>query len=122
MPRLHHVNLAVPPGRTAEVLAFYEDVLHLVVVAKPTSLDPRGAWLQIDAATQLHLSERDAPAHPDTHMALVVDDLDETLASLAAARAPWQPAEDVFGGRRGFTRDPAGNRVELLELLGPEPR
>jgi hypothetical protein len=27
-------------------------------------------------------------------------------------------AGDVFGGRRGFTRDPAGNRIELLERSG----
>ena len=34
---------------------------------------------------------------------------------LRDAGAEFQPAEDIFGtGGRGFTRDPAGNRIELI--------
>lgn len=72
----------------------------------------------MDGYAQIHLSERDGATHEDSHFALVVDDLDAVLAALARASAPWTEQEDVFGGRRGFTRDPAGNRIELLERAG----
>jgi predicted enzyme related to lactoylglutathione lyase len=51
------------------------------------------------------------------HFGLVVDDFDDVLSRLAAAGAPWKEQADLFGGRRGSTRDPLGNRIELLEGL-----
>ena len=116
--RLQHANVVIPVGATEECAAFYEDVLGLRRIPKPAVLDQRGAWLDVDGYAQVHLSERDGETHPDSHVALVVDDLPATLGRLAANGAPWTEQEDVFGGRRGFTRDPAGNRVELLERAG----
>lgn len=119
MTSLQHVNVVVPRGRAEEVAAFYIGVLGLRRLDKPAALAGRGgAWLAVDDHAQVHLSERDGEVHPDTHFALVVDDYDGVLAALAATGAPWTEQEDVFGGRRGFTRDPAGNRVELLERAG----
>ena len=112
--RVHHVNLVVPVGGVDEVLAFWQDVFGLERVPKPPGTGAGGAWLQLDADTQLHLSERDAPPNPDAHVALVLDDFDGVRGRLAARGAPFEPAEEIFGGPRGFTRDPAGNRVELL--------
>ena len=117
MTRLHHVNLVVPPGRTDEVVAFYRDIFGLTPVAKPGALDPSGAWLQVDVDSQLHLSERDGAPHPAQHFALVVDDFGPTLERLRVAGADWRDAEPVFGGGRGFTRDPVGNLVEVIEAL-----
>ena len=77
-----------------------------------------GCWLDTGEGTQVHLSEREGKGHPDSHFALVVDDFDAALARVRAASAPWTDQEDVFGGRRGYTRDPAGNRIELLERKG----
>ncbi len=61
------------------------------------------------------------------HMALVVDDLDSLLASLAEGgiepeRAPYAPGgrEDV--GRICFVRDPDGYRVELIDHQFPTPQ
>lgn len=118
MTRLQHANVVIPPGSTADVAAFYSDVLGLRRIAKPDALDPSGAWFDVDGYAQVHLSERDGERHPDSHFALVVDDLGAVLARVADAGAPWTEQEDVFGGRRGFTRDPAGNRIELLERAG----
>ena len=115
--------MLVPPGRTDEAVAFYVDVLGLRRVDKPPALAGNGgAWLDVDGFAQLHLSERDGAVHPDAHVALVVDDLDGVLAALRRRDAEWTEQEDVFGGRRGFTRDPAGNRVELLESAGAVAR
>jgi catechol 2,3-dioxygenase-like lactoylglutathione lyase family enzyme len=118
--RLHHVNIVVPTGRTADVSGFYADVLGLTPVPKPAhGVGPGGAWFDIDAGTQLHVSERaDAVMHEDMHFALVVDDIAATVARLEAAGAPWREQPDLFGGRRGSTRDPLGNRIELLERAG----
>jgi catechol 2,3-dioxygenase-like lactoylglutathione lyase family enzyme len=116
--RLQHANVVVPKGSTDAVAEFYEHVLGLRRIAKPAALDPAGAWFDVDGYAQVHLSERDGERHQDSHFALVVDDLDATLEALRRNGSPWTEQEDVFGGRRGFTRDPAGNRIELLERSG----
>lgn len=118
--RLHHVNVVVLPGQAEAVAGFYVEVLGLTRVAKPESgTSPGGAWFDVDDRTQVHISERvDAMAHDDMHFALVLDDFDAVLGRLAAAGAEWREQPDLFGGRRGSTRDPAGNRIELLERAG----
>ena len=122
--RLHHVNVVVPPGATERVVGFYVDTLGLRQVAKPTGgvaqtgAQSSGAWFDIDDRTQVHVSERDGERHPQSHFGLVVDDFDDMLARLHDAGAPWEDQPPIFGGRRGFTRDPEGNRVEILEQAG----
>jgi catechol 2,3-dioxygenase-like lactoylglutathione lyase family enzyme len=118
--RLHHVNIVVAPGETERLVGFYTEVLGLRLTEKPTEgTSPGGAWFDIDDGHQLHISERaDAVMHEDLHFGLVVDDFDAVLDRLAAAGAPWRPQADLFGGRRGSTRDPLGNRIELLEPVG----
>jgi catechol 2,3-dioxygenase-like lactoylglutathione lyase family enzyme len=117
--RIHHVNVVVPPGETESVVSFYLDVLGLRRTAKPTEGVARsGAWFDIDERTQVHVSERDGATHPQSHFGLVVDDFDDVLRRVELSCAHWEEQPDIFGGRRGFTRDPAGNRVELLEAAG----
>jgi catechol 2,3-dioxygenase-like lactoylglutathione lyase family enzyme len=117
--RIHHVNVVVPPGATADVVPFYADVLGLRRVPKPEEgVAPSGAWFDVDDASQVHVSERDGDVHPQAHFALVVDDLPAVLGRLRDAGASWDEQPDLFGGRRGFTRDPVGNRVEILERAG----
>lgn len=119
MSRFHHINVVVPPGATEEVVPFYREVLGLTRVSKPAvGVSPEGAWFDLADGTQLHVSERDGARHPDPHFGVVVADLDEVLCRLQAFGAEWTEQADLFGGRRGFTRDPAGNRVELLERAG----
>jgi len=114
VPSLHHVNIAVPRGRSAPIGAFYRDVLGLREIPRPAN-ENQGVWLEIGDGTQLHLSERDGTPHPQVHFALTVDDLSAVRVRLGEAGALFEPADDVFGtGGRGFTRDPAGNRVELI--------
>lgn len=117
--RLHHVNVVVPPGQTGAAVEFYGGVLGLRRLPKPNAgVAQEGAWFDIAAGSQLHISERAGARHPDPHFGLVVDDFTGALDQLAVAGAPWTEQADLFGGRRGFTRDPAGNRVELLERAG----
>ena len=114
MTRLHHVNIPVPPGRSKPIALFYREVLGFKSISRPTNLRD-GAWLEMPDGTQLHLSERDGAAHPEQHFALMVDDLSAVRVRLGEAGAAFQPADDVFNtGGRGFTYDPAGNRIELI--------
>lgn len=117
--RLHHVNVVVPPGRTPDVVPFYER-LGMARVAKPTEgVEQSGAWFDLpDGRTQLHVSERAGAHHDEQHFALVVDDLDALVAALLAAGHPWKPKPDLLGARRGMTADPQGNAVELVEAAG----
>jgi catechol 2,3-dioxygenase-like lactoylglutathione lyase family enzyme len=113
--RLHHVNLVVPAGQAGEIAAFYRDVFGFVDLDRPGGQGAGGWWLEADDGVQLHLSENDRAPHPDAHIAITVGDFGEVRSRLAAVGAAWRDAPDVFGGGgRGFTRDPAGNRIEVL--------
>ena len=114
MTRLHHVNVTVPVGRSGPIAAFYRDVLGFRSISRPEN-ERSGAWLEMADGTQLHLSERAGSPHPDQHFALMVDDLSAVRVRLGEAGAGFQQADDVFQtGGRGFSHDPAGNRIELI--------
>lgn len=117
--RIHHVNVVVPDGRTDDVVPFYE-LLGATRVPKPTEGVARaGAWLDLPAGTQVHVSERAGAPHPQQHFAVVVPHFDELVRRLTAAGHPWTPGTLVGGARRGMTADPCGNAVEVLEDAGP---
>jgi len=116
--KLHHVNVNVPPGRSDAVATIYCEVFGFERIARPDN-GREGVWLEVGDGTQLHLSERDQPGHPQQHFALMVDDLEAVTERLDAAGAAFERAEDVFDtGGRGFTRDPAGNRIEVVAAGG----
>ena len=50
------------------------------------------------------------------HPALKVADLDAWKQRLVAAGCEWKDADDLPGVRRGHTKDPFGNRIELVEV------
>ena len=54
-----------------------------------------------------------------THVAFVVERLDELMARLAVLNIPLTGGPEVYGGRRRviFIRDPDGNVLEFNELL-----
>jgi catechol 2,3-dioxygenase-like lactoylglutathione lyase family enzyme len=90
-------------------------VLGFTLAERPDSA-VGGAWLAVGDGTQVHLSEREGSAHPDQHVAFVVDDFDAVQRRASAARAPWTDR----GEGRAVVRDPAGNLVELF-VAGTEP-
>jgi catechol 2,3-dioxygenase-like lactoylglutathione lyase family enzyme len=109
MARVSHVNLPVPHGRSAEVAGFFVQVLGFAVAPRPET-GRVGVWLDVGDGTQVHLSERDGSAHPDQHVAFVVDDLGAVQQRAASMDAPWSDR----GPGRATVRDPAGNLVELF--------
>ena len=96
---------------------FYGDLLGLVEIPKPANLAARGgAWFRC-GSMQLHLGvEADFRPAAKAHPALLVTDLAGLLAVLnCEGFEVTHDAEAVAGIDRAFTRDPFGNRIELVE-------
>ena len=131
MIALHHVQVSCPPGGEDAARRFYADGLGLTEVAKPTDLQGRGgAWFRaydghgaVVAELHVGVEEPFAPARK-AHPAFVVDDLDRVAASVTATGAEVDGSErHTFAGYQRFhTRDPHGNRVEVLQPATTEPR
>ena len=111
-----HVQLGYPPGGDDAARRFYGEVLGFVEIPKPEAMRARGGmWFQA-GPIQIHLGlEPEMRASAKAHPGLVVDDLDAFCARLAAAGCEWRPDDSVPGVRRGHTKDPFGNRIELIQ-------
>ena len=124
--RLHHVQVACPPGGEDAVRRFYADGLGLTEVNKPPALRGRGgAWFRAydgDGAVvaELHVGVEDpfAPARR-AHPAFLVDDLDAATYRLRTAgfEVDQRERETLEGYLRFHAFDPHGNRVEVLQAL-----
>lgn len=117
---IDHAQVTAPRSKEVEVKAFYADVLGLEEFAKPTALAGRGgAWFRCGEAA-LHVGVEDDATfrpQPKAHPALLVRDrallttLQERLSAKGALVLHGVP---IPGYERFETRDPAGNRIELL--------
>jgi diguanylate cyclase (GGDEF)-like protein/PAS domain S-box-containing protein len=119
---IDHVQLAIPAGEEAERRAeeFYGRVLGLARTPKPEALAGRGGCWFEGPAVRLHLGvEADFRPAAKAHPALLVDDLDVVCQDLVDAGHEVRPADDVPGIRRVHTDDPFGNRIELIQAVGP---
>jgi len=121
--RLHHVQVACPPGGEDDARRFYRDGLGLTEVEKPPDLRARGgAWFRAydesgAIAAELHVGVEDpfTPARK-AHPAFVVDDLEALATRLTAAGfdVDWSERHTFPGHERFHTADAHGNRVEIL--------
>lgn len=124
--RLHHVQVACPPGGEDAARRFYRAGLGLAEVDKPAALAARGGcWFRgyddSGAVTaEIHVGVEDGfrPARK-AHPALLLDsaaDLDRVAARLDRLGFPVDRGEhNTFEGYLRFhVRDPHGNRVEVL--------
>ena len=107
---LHHVSINV--ADVEEARRFYVDVLGARERSDRPDFGFGGAWLDV-GPQQIHLIEAPVPDDNGQHLALLVDDLDETLAELRADGIEVSDVSPVGTGRQAFTRDPSGNLVEL---------
>ena len=114
--RLDHVQLAMPPGREAEAVAFYAGLLGIPEVPKPPHLAVRGGCWFEHAEVKVHLGV-DPDFRPATkaHPALEVDDVRALAATLVAAGVRVVEEEPLEGYDRVYAHDPFGNRLELLQ-------
>ena len=114
--RLGHVNLSVDDVARAQ--AFYGEVLRLEPAPRPPETGRPGCWFRL-GDVELHISQESGAdnAGSGRHVAFEVEGLDELRGALVAAGVPVAEGRPAAGMRRFFARDPAGNRLELYELL-----
>lgn len=116
--RLHHVQVACPPGGEDAVRRFYRDALGIPEVEKPPVLAARGGCWFRGEGVEVHVGVEDpfVPARK-AHPAFLVGDLDAVAERVAAAGFEVAWDDDFPGHRRFYSYDGAGNRVELLASL-----
>lgn len=119
---LHHASLIVQD--TATALTFYQGVLDLELDETRPDLGYPGAWLRV-GVYQVHLLElpnpdpvQGRPDHGgrDRHVAFKISDLDRLVARLRTAGIGYSVSRS--GRRALFCRDPDGNALEFVEIVG----
>jgi catechol 2,3-dioxygenase-like lactoylglutathione lyase family enzyme len=119
--RLHHVQVACPPGGEDGARHFYGAGLGMTEVDKPSGLQSRGgAWFRSEHGAEIHVGVEDPfVAARKAHPALVLGDaaeleaVGERLTGLGF-EVDWSERETFPGHVRFHTYDAHGNRVELL--------
>jgi len=120
--RIDHVQITIPVGAEDEARGFYCDVLGLPEIAKPASLSGRGGfWCEV-GGFQLHIGTEDAvdPLATKAHVAYGVNGIATWRKRLIAVGCELLESVPIPGYDRFETRDPFGNRIELIEVVRRE--
>lgn len=107
---VHHVSINVEDVEAA--LRFYTDTLGLEPRTDRPDFPFGGAWLDI-GGQQVHLIEGTVPPGHGQHFAILVDNLDDTIAELRATGVEVSDPRPVGTSRQAFVSDPSGNLIEL---------
>jgi len=113
----------------SEVAAFYTQYLDLQV-----GID-LGWFITVRrgvADWELAIMERGHPTIPAEVSAqkessnvfgFIVEDADKVAAALrtGGVELETEPVTEVFGQRHFFVRDPAGTRIDVIQLVAPDP-
>jgi len=117
---LHHAQITILPGSEDAARDFYCRLLGLRELEKPESLAGRGGpWLEV-GDRQVHLGVERGVDRSVTkaHLAYEVGDLDAVRRRLAAGGYEILHPPLIPGYERFETRDPFGNRVEIIRRSG----
>lgn len=105
-------DFATPEPRAAE--RFYEDILGLELLMDHEWIVTYGSSAQM--TVQISFAAEGGSGAPTPDLSVEVDDLDEALRRVTRAGLPieYGPADEPWGVRRFFVRDPFGNLVNIL--------
>lgn len=118
---LQHVSLEVPAAEAEASVGFWR-LLGFEPVEAPEPVAQSVTWVEREG-TQIHLILTDEATVPALgHAAVVVDDLDATLAALGEAGHEAGETRQLWGARRAFAVAPGGHRVELMASPPPSGR
>jgi catechol 2,3-dioxygenase-like lactoylglutathione lyase family enzyme len=115
MPRIHHVNLGVPPGLEDAEEHFLEEVLGYVRATKDERMDGFGArWFDAEDGTQIHLStDEDHRPASKAHTAIEVGEQRPVIEAKLEATGIGFRTASLGEVQLLMVEDPAGNRWEL---------
>ncbi|WP_027055202.1 VOC family protein [Mesorhizobium erdmanii] len=105
-------NIATPDVAAAR--RFYQDVLGLELLMDHSWIATYGSSETM--AVQISFAEQGGSGTPVPDLSIEVDDVDEALAAMKAAgfAIEYGPADEPWGVRRFYVRDPLGRLVNIL--------
>jgi catechol 2,3-dioxygenase-like lactoylglutathione lyase family enzyme len=110
-----HVTVTAPEELESEVVTWYRECLGLEPVEKPEGSRSSGAWFRA-GSQEVHISVDPHNPPRSAHFGLRVDDFDAVIDRLRNARCHIEQARPIPGRHRCFTRDPAGNSIEIVNI------
>jgi len=114
--KLHHVQLAIPPGSEDECRSFYLDVLKFDEIPKPAELAKRGGLWMKSGQVEIHLGvEQDFRPAQKAHPAFHTDRLVEIAADLEKHDYQLLWDDSIPKWKRFFVFDAVGNRLEFMQ-------
>lgn len=109
---LHHVGIEIAPAEVARAAELFE-LLGFARVEPPPTL-AEFTWLEREG-TQVHLMPTGKPtAATCGHLAVVVPELEATVARLRERGFEVEPRRAHWGAARASVTAPSGHRVELM--------
>ena len=116
---VHHVSINVDDVDAAR--EFYVGALGFTERTDRPDFGFAGAWLDV-GGQQVHLIAGEVPDRLGQHYAVQVADLDAAVVALRERGLRVSDPAEVGSGLQSFTRDPAGNMLELHEVGGAARR
>jgi catechol 2,3-dioxygenase-like lactoylglutathione lyase family enzyme len=110
---LDHVTVSVPRHLEANVLDWYSVTLGLERLPKPEGTRTSGGWFQA-GTSQVHVAVEPQVSERPGHFGVVVDDFQGAVDRLRRAGSEIEDARTIPGRLRCYTRDPAGNTIEIV--------
>jgi catechol 2,3-dioxygenase-like lactoylglutathione lyase family enzyme len=116
---IDHIQLAIPPGGEDQARRFYDALLGVPEVPKPTEMAARGGCWFEQEGLRIHLGvEEDFRPSRKAHPAFIVEGLRALAARLEEGGCRPTRGDGFDGCLRFYVDDPFGNRIELIEPLG----
>ena len=120
--RLQHTSVPMPPGGDEQARAFYGQALGMREIPKPSGLNQMTLiWFAANEdGDEVHVFQEQnmGPNSAAQHLCLEVDDLEAFHSRLSDHGYEPRTPETINNRPRLFVRDPFGNLVELVQILG----
>ncbi len=108
-----HVQVTAPEELVEDTCEWYRSCLGLDEMTKPQGTRPLGAWFRA-GNQEVHVSVDEHNPHKTAHFGMVVTDFAAAVDRLRGSGCHIEQAGEIPGRHRCYTRDPAGNRIEIV--------
>jgi catechol 2,3-dioxygenase-like lactoylglutathione lyase family enzyme len=112
--RVRRIIAKIAAGDITAARRFYQDVLDLEVLMDHGWIATLGS--QQHMTVQISVATEGGSGTPIPDLSIEVDDVDAALEAMKAAGFPveYGPADEPWGVRRFYARDPFGKLVNIL--------